>query len=320
MSTEKASSEAEPTSGSLRGNAICMMAVALFATGFPAAEELLNSWGAISLITVRCALACLLLLPVWIAMDGWRKVAEAPWMRGLGIGALGFGTGTIVLLVIQDFTDPVTAVLIAATMPVSAVALEVMLDGRRLTRNFMIGTALVLFGGFLATGAKITDGTYGWSIFFGLLASMLFAWGSRKTVKGLPEMSMIGQSTLTLIGAMMFCLATYDVFVLFGWPGTHAAPLDPRGWMMLLIYGWASLAVSQVLWISGVSRLGVGIASFHLNAAPFYVMLILVFMGGTWEWQRAFGAVVLGLGVVLAQKRRTRVPVVPLQFTSRRPL
>ncbi|MFK7940521.1 MAG: DMT family transporter [Roseovarius sp.] len=309
-----------PTAASVQGNVMCVMAVLLFATGFPAAEELLKTWGPISLITARCILACAFLLPIWLLMDGWRVVAGAPWLRGLWIGALGFGTGTVLLLVVQDYTDPVTAVLIAATMPVSAVALEVVLDGRRLTRNFMLGTVLVLVGGFLATGANITDGQFGGGVLFGLLASVLFAWGSRKTVKGLPEMSAMGQITITLIGAMMFCLATYDVFVIFGLPGTDMAPLGVWGWSMLLTFAVGAMAISQAFWLLGVARLGVGIASFHLNAAPFYVMLILLMMGGAWDWQRALGAGVLGCGVVLAQRRR-KPPVATVHvFSSTRRL
>lgn len=288
----------------LRGNATCVIAVVFFAAGFPAAEILLQSWGPISLIAVRCVLACVLLLPLWLMADGWHRLAGAPWLRGLSIGAVGFGTGTVILLVVQDWTDPVTAVLVAATMPVSAVALEVLFDGRRLTRNFLAGLALVLLGGLLATGADLREGQYGGGVLIGLLASVLFGWGSRETVKGLPGMSTIGQITITLVGAMLFCLATFGLFVAFGFAGTHMAPLDVTGWSMLLVYAWGAMAISQVFWIFGVARMGVGIASFHLNAAPFYVMLILVVMGGAWEWQRVLGAAILGLGVILAQRRR----------------
>ena len=282
------------------------MAVALFATGFPAAEELLKSWGPISLITARIVLTCALLTPLWLLIDGWRSVKSAPWLRGLTIGALGFGSGTVLLLVVQAFTDPVTAVLVAATMPVSAVALEVLFDGRRLTRAFILGTVLVLVGGLMATGADLRQGTYGSGVLFGLLASVLFAWGSRATVKNLTDMKTFGQCTLTLIGAMLFCLATLSVFLAFGWSGTHSAPLGLWEWSLLLTYSWGAMALSQVFWIFGVSRLGIGIASFHLNAAPFYVMLILLAMGGIWDWYKASGAAALGIGVILAQRRSPR--------------
>ena len=106
-----------------------MIAIVLFAMGFPAAEVLLQSWGTISLITVRIVLACAFLLPIWWWIDGWQVMRAAPWLRGLVIGGIGFGTGTIALLVTQSMTDAVTAVLVAAMMPVAAVALEVLFDG-----------------------------------------------------------------------------------------------------------------------------------------------------------------------------------------------
>ena len=290
----------------LQSNSICVLAVALFATGFPAAEELLKTWGPISLITVRLVLSCGLLVLMWILFDGWRRVVQAPMMRGLSIGAFGFGTGAIMMLVAQDLTDPVTAVLAAATMPATAVALEVLFDGRRLTRNFVFGACLVLIGGYLATGIDMRQATYGLGIALGLLATALFAWGSRKTVKGLPEMSPLGQCTITLCGAMLFSMATLAAFQIFGWSGSHAAPLGLWGWSMLLIYALGAMALSQAFWILGVSRLGIGIASFHLNAAPFYVMLMLFALGDDWDWNRALGAAILGAGVILAQRQAAR--------------
>jgi drug/metabolite transporter (DMT)-like permease len=62
------------------------------------------------------------------------------------------------------------------------------------------------------------------------------------------------------------------------------------------------IVISQFLWILGVSKLGIGIASFHLNAVPFYVMLIMVAFGGSWDWDQALGATILMLGVVVAQR------------------
>ena len=103
-------------------------------------------------------------------------------------------------------------------------------------------------------------------------------------------MTSLGQTTLTLIGAMLFCQIALGVFLLFGWAGTHWAVLDGFGWLMLLIYAWGAMAISQAFWILGVGKMGVGLASFHLNAAPFYVMLILLATGGAWDWGQATGA------------------------------
>lgn len=270
--------------------------------GFPAAEVLLQSWGAISLIAVRILLGCALLVPIWLVMDGWRKVARAPWRKGLLIGSVGFGTGTVMLLVTQSMTDAVTAALVAAMMPVAAVALEVVLDRRRLTISFVIGVALVLIGGIVAAGASLSDSRFGLGALLGIGATFNFAWGSRATVKDLPGMSNIGQATLTLIGAMLFCQITLAVFLAFGWWGTEVGVLDGRGLGLLAIFAFCGMAISQVFWILGVSKVGIGIASFHLNAGPFYVMLILLAFGGSWDWNQALGAAILAVGVVVAQR------------------
>ncbi|MEM7441482.1 MAG: DMT family transporter, partial [Pseudomonadota bacterium] len=189
------------------GHALCLLSMLLFAAGFPAAEVLLATWGPIALITVRIIACCALMVTIWWAFEGFSAMRKAPWLRGGVIGALGFGTGTILILVAQDMTDAVTAALVAASMPVSAVALEVALDGRRLNKYFVGGLALVLTGGFIATGADLGDARFGLGAALGLLATVLFTWGSRAAVKNLPTSTGLAQATVTMIGAMLFCVA-----------------------------------------------------------------------------------------------------------------
>jgi hypothetical protein len=49
------------------------------------------------------------------------------------------------------------------------------------------------------------------------------------------------------------------------------------------------------MWIMSVERLGIGLSALHINAAPFYVMLILFLFGGSWSWTRAAAAALVGL-------------------------
>ncbi|MGB1613029.1 MAG: hypothetical protein ACPHCM_06110, partial [Arenicellales bacterium] len=72
-----------------------------------------------------------------------------------------------------------------------------------------------------------------------------------------------------------------------------------------LIYLIPSSGIAQLLWIFGAGRLGIMIASFHMNAAPFYVMLILVALShGNLEARRALGAGIVIVGVILAQQKK----------------
>ena len=286
----------------MRGHGVCVLAMVLFAMGFPAADVLLQSWEPISLSAVRIVMSSALLVPIWLFMDGLAKARRAPWGRGLVIGGIGFGTGTLILLVVQSLTDAVTAALVAAMMPVAAVMLEVVLDGRRLTGSFLLGVILVLVGGIVASGASLADSRFGLGAFIGICGTFVFAWASRAAVKNLPGMSNMGQATITLVGATGFNLIVWSLFMVFGWAGTKVGVMDGYGLLMLLIYAFCGLAISQIFWILGVAKLGIGMASFHLNATPFYVMLIVLALGGSWDWMQALGAAVLAIGVVVAQR------------------
>jgi drug/metabolite transporter (DMT)-like permease len=294
--------QGEKSAPILSGHAASVAAIILFACGFPAADVLLETWGPISLIATRVILAVLLLFPLWIAFDGWRSLRNAPWLRGFWIGAVGFGFGMIGLIVTQSMTNAVTAALVVAMMPIAAVTLEVMFDGRKLTINFIMGVLLVIFGGFIAAGANLTDAKFGLGAVIGISSTFMFAWGSRKTVKGLPNMTSLGQTTLTFMGAMLFCLVVLALFLAMGWQGTQMSKLSGHGWTMMLLYAWGAMAVSQLLWILSVSKMGIGLVSFHMNAAPFYVMLILLVMGGRWNWDQAIGAGLVAAGVIFAQR------------------
>ena len=68
-----------------------------------------------------------------------------------------------------------------------------------------------------------------------------------------------------------------------------------------MLYAVTGLALSQVLWILSVGQLGIGLASLHINAAPFYVMAILYALGGPWNATQALGAAIVGVGVLIAQ-------------------
>ena len=58
----------------------------------------------------------------------------------------------------------------------------------------------------------------------------------------------------------------------------------------------------------GATGLGVLFASFHSNAVPFYVMIIMVFLfGDKWNWVQTLGAFVVALGVIIAQLKSGKV-------------
>lgn len=302
-----------PAAGSARhsiasGNMFGMAAMMTWAAGFPAAEVLLQNWPPLTIITARLALALAALYPLWLLVEGPRKIVQANWRRALMIGGFGFGLGTYLLLVAQAFTDPVTVALIASCAPLIGAILEVRARTRQLNKQFAFGVIASIIGGIIATSG-LAPVQLGIGAACAIVATTLFTWASMKTVQAFPELGSVGRSTITFTGAFCMVATLLTGSAILGFNIAPRVAFDLEQFGMLAIYAVVAMSISQVLFIGAVDKLGVAVATFHINTAPFYVMVIMVMLGATWNWTQAFGAAIVGLGVVAAQMqpRRQRV-------------
>lgn len=284
-------------------NVICMLSMLVWAAALPAADLLIGPVPPLPLTAARMTLAAAVLLPVWLALEGPRAMADAGWWRGILIGGGTIGLGATMLVMGQARTSAVTVAVISATMPVIGIAIEVALDGRRLTAGLILGVLLSLLGGVLAVGDG--GGATGAALGIGALlcfgSVVTFTFGSRWTVTAFPSLSPLGRTTVTLTGAAVAtCLAAL-ILHLAGGPAPDWAALGWREAGALAVFAIGGLAISQVLWIISVGRLGIALSALHINMTPFYVMLILFALGGRWDWMQALGAAVVLAGVLVAQ-------------------
>jgi drug/metabolite transporter (DMT)-like permease len=130
---------------------------------------------------------------------------------------------------------------------------------------------------------------------------LTFTLGSRLTVTSFPTLTPLGRTSVTLVGAAIVTLCAASLHIAFGSPAPDFSSFGPKEVSALLVFAVGGLAVSQVLWIMSVGRLGIGMASLHINATPFYVMIIMFAFGSPWNWAQAIGAAIVGLGVLVAQ-------------------
>ena len=288
------------------GNIYCIISMVVWAAGFPAAEVLLETWDPLALVTGRFCMALAVLLPVWILLDGPTALINARWGWGLVSGAIAFGGGSWLMIVAQSLTDPVTVAIIAASSPIAASLIEWLATRKPLKRTFILGLIASVVGGIVATGGGAPAGGNAANLWAGVVCAVascaLFSWGSYITVRDFAGLSAIGRTTLTLAGGLVFTALCFIVARALGFAAGPASVFDGKTLGLLAIYGIGGMAISQFFWIASVQRLGIGLAAFHINVAPFYVMLILIGLGGVWSWPQATGAAIVALGVIVAQR------------------
>jgi len=283
----------------IAGNTLALISIFLFAAGFPAAEVLLEVWHPITLMFFRLILAVATLVILWIFIEGLTQVLNAPWFKGIKIGILGFGIGTNLLLFAQWFTDPVTVALLATLIPVSAAILEVWDGRRKLTTKFSGGLIASITGGIIAVSENMSI-DLGWGVLMALASGFFYMWASDKSVTGLPAISSIARSTITFTGAAVFTTFSFVIFFTLGFIEIPSGVTGTQ-FFSLIIYSVIAMAISHVFFIIAVDKVGVAITSLHLNFAPFYVMIILFLLGGTWDLRAIIGASIVAFGVWLAQ-------------------
>ncbi|MCU0903343.1 MAG: DMT family transporter [Tabrizicola sp.] len=285
----------------LIANLICLLSMFIWAAGLPAADLILPHMPPVALTAARATLAALVLLPVWWLVEGHRAILGANWLRGAWVGFVTLGLASIFVILALELTDTVTVAIVTATMPVMGIALECIADRRPFTLAIGFGLVLSVIGGLVALSGGIGALDFGWGALAALASALCYTWGSRETVRAFPALTPLGRSAITVTGAalVMLVAALADGLVRDAWPDWQAI-----GWPEfagLAMFGIGSMAVSQLMWIVSVGRIGIGAASLHMNAVPFYVMLIVFLLGGPWSWAQAAGAVIVVTGALVAQ-------------------
>ncbi|PQM59835.1 MAG: hypothetical protein CL523_04250 [Actinomycetales bacterium] len=287
----------------LISNSALFFSMFFFASGFVAVEFLLaEGWHPIQLNFLRHSLVVLILIPIWILFDSLDALLKANWKWGIFVGGLGFGCGSCLLLYSQIFSDPVTITIIIAVFPAVSVILEVILDNRILNRELVIGILISIIGGCIAVLGSEDLVKVSWGAILAIAAVFLFAWASRANVIDFPNLSTLGQTTITMIGSFTFISVIFLILIISDKiMDSFIIKASMKEYLQLTIYAFLGMAFSQFLWLLGIKKIGLGLASIHMNATAFYVMIILSFFGGSWNNFHLVGAIIVGIGVFISQ-------------------
>ena len=286
-----------------------MTSMLAWAVGLPAAEVLIDRVPALTLTAARLTLAALALILAWAVIEGPRALVRITWIPGLLVGFGGVGLAATSLVLGQGLTDPVTAAVISATMPVWGMALEVIFDGRRVTPGLLLGVGLSIAGGLTALIGSSAQEAQNLPLgaLMILISVLAFLIGSRMTVTAMPENGALARTAVTVAGGAVGATMAAVIALPFGIVPPPISAFDWGDLGALTLFAVFGMSICQLFWIASVPHLGVGLASFHMNAATFYVMAMMAALGAPWIWAQAAGAALVALGVLAAQSSPTPV-------------
>ena len=289
----------------LTGNLVTVLGMALWATGFPATEILLESWHPLLLVPVRLMTASLVLLGI-IALTGrLGELRAVPWREVAVIGGCGIGAATVCLIWGQSYSDPITVSIISTGLPACAAVMGFLAGDDRPTARVLAGVALAIAGGIVATVAASSEGPgFRGGEILNLGGVILFTWFTRASIRRLSMLSAVTKTCVTLGAGALFIVPVIAIVTATGLVERPAYDFSPRSLALCFYMGGIAVGCSMTLWMYGARLLGVTVAAIHQNTVPFWVMIFSVlFIGQQLLIGQVWGALLVIAGALLAQSQ-----------------
>ena len=288
-------------SGRLTGNLIGFLAMAAWATQFPLLAKLLETWDPVLMAVARTLIPAAVLLAVSAATGALRGLSVHNAKDIMIVGGGGLGIATILFVVGQSMTHPVTASVIVSTLPLCSALIGFASGEEKITLKLSAAIALALIGGAVcALAGDVTNIKFNGGELFILAGVFLFAWYTRESLRRFAGLAPTTQAGITMLAGGY---VSFVIFALCLPLGLAEVRVDLTVDALLLL-AWVcigSLALSMALWFWASRELGVTVAGMHHNMVPFYVVLMSAAFGSEVLPGHMIGAALVVSGAVLAQ-------------------
>lgn len=300
-----------PTAGALkRATLVLLLAALIWGSMIPILSALAQHYDKWLLSWMRYILGLpVLWLAVWLTAPPKATPAPLRWDRMLKLGS-----AMTVFSVLYTFgvahAHPATSAIVLMCGPIWATLLSRLMLGTGTPQGFALTLALVVSGGVLVVLGAPHNGPRKFGLEGGepllVIAQLCWSWYSIRAQQWLSDRGQIGLSALTSsvaavqLGLVCAIIALMDFI---DWPTRVPTTIE---WGMIAWIGVLGVAVAVILWNTGVSMVGVPVASLFSNSAPVFAIGVAALMGSEPSWlQLGGGALVLG-GIAQLQIRQIR--------------
>ncbi len=286
-----------------------LVTVVIWGSTVPAIAVLSARWDPYFLAMIRyvAALPLFWILLLVLERPGAPAAVVAPWrLMVLGTAMAGFATFFTMGVA---HSNPATAVVFVACMPIIASLVGWMVQGSVPDRGLYFGIALVVPGAMLAmlneSSSNVPVGSGGGEPLI-VIAMVCWSWYSVMVQRWMPGSSALRITARTSTASSLVLVVIYGIAILGGqtFGAWHAVTALDVSLMALLAYGVIVIAV--IFWNRGVARLGLPRASLFLNLIPAVTLAVLTVMGILPSLGQVLGAVLVVAGILVAQRFKGR--------------
>ena len=207
-------------------------------------------------------------------------------------------------------SHPATAAIVLMCGPIWATILSRLMLGSTTPPGFFLTLSIVVAGGIvvvIGTPGR-TPGAYGLEGGEALLvvAQFCWSWYSIRAQQWLSDRGQVALSALTsTVASVLLGFVVAGVWAAGGitWPARAPTALELG---MVVWIGVLGVAVAVLLWNTGVSLVGVPVASLFSNSAPVFAIGLAALMGREPSWLQVAGGVVVLGGIAQHQIRQMR--------------
>jgi len=300
-----------PSAGALkRATLVLLFAALIWGSMIPVLGALAEHYDKWLLSWSRYILGLpVLWLAVWWSTPPKTSPRPISWQRLLRLGAAMSAFSVLYTFGVAH-SHPATAAIVLMCGPIWATILSRLMLGATTPPGFFLTLSIVVAGGIV-----VVVGTPGRTpVAYGLeggealliVAQFCWSWYSIRAQQWLSDRGQVALSALTsTVASVLLGLVVAGVWAAGGitWPARAPTALELG---MVVWIGVLGVAVAVLLWNTGVSLVGVPVASLFSNSAPVFAIGLAALMGREPSWlQVAGGAFVLG-GIAQHQIRQMR--------------
>ena len=290
----------------LIGNSAALGTIAAWGTIFPLVEQLLLQWDIFSTTAARQLIggvALLTLLAIRKRQFPLRRTL--PWRHMILLGFFGPVISSTLTTLAVSLAGSVAVAIIYATGPIIAALTSWVAFRLPLQPGIVFGIAFACAGGIILTLGRLDEAGFTGGEGFMVLSLIFWTWYSvacQRWLKGFSQLEIAGYSMFpggVILSVAVLVLSTtglYDIHL----------PINGTTIVLVLFIGIVPIGIGNLMWHTGVSRLGVTMMAIYVNFVPIVAVLIAMAFGARPTLFHLLGGVVILAGVLAVQLRNTR--------------